>query len=188
VTCVHNFAFLECVLIRTIQNGRTLTWILSLLLAAYHFHGVPKHMTERKVFGCYSHDNMATKEPMCHGLPLHIGIPVSRHTTWKKEDMESRKGLKVLLESPESGPCCLWDPELVHVHMINHFEYDADTLHGEYLRDSEKGTPTGEPIHVPKDYYPNDDPSRTPLHKWESAGQVFYSNWLMTLLKKKVGA
>ena len=74
------------------------------------------------------------------------------------------------------------------MHMINHFEYDADTLHGEYLRDSAKGTPTGEPIHVPKDYYPNDDPARTPLHKWESAGQVFYSNWLMTLLKKKVGA
>ena len=95
--------------------------------------------------------------------------------------------IKILLNSPLTGPSCVWDPKLCHVHMINHFEYDSDTLDGEYRRDLAKGTPTGEPIHIPNQYYPNDDPNATPLHTWCSAGQVFYSNWLTQLMRKKYG-
>jgi len=151
----------------------------------WHFHGVQKYIVQSKIFGLYKHDNMNPKASMMQGLPLHINVPVSRHTTWKDEDFVGKKGAEVLLHSDESGPSCVWDEKLCHVHMINHFEYDADTLHGEYLRDLTKGTPTGEPIHVPRNYYPNDDPGREPPHEWAAAGQVFYSNWLLTLIKKK---
>uniref|UniRef100_A0A6U2A4Z6 Homoserine O-succinyltransferase n=1 Tax=Hemiselmis andersenii TaxID=464988 RepID=A0A6U2A4Z6_HEMAN len=151
----------------------------------WYFHQIPKHMVSSKIFGLYKHDNMSPKAAMMQGLPLHIGVPVSRHTTWKDEDFEGKKGIEVLMHSDESGPSCVWDPELCHVHMINHFEYDRDTLHGEYLRDLTKGTPTGEPIHIPRHYYPADDPARVPPHKWASAGQVFYSNWLLTLMRNK---
>ncbi len=48
-----------------------------------------------------------------------------------------------MLDSRETGPCLVWDEALGHAHMINHLEYDADTLHAEYVRDLAKGTPTG---------------------------------------------
>ena len=34
---------------------------------------------------------------------------------------------------------------------------------GEYRRDMAKGTPTGDPIHVPPQYYPDNDPSKDPI-------------------------
>ena len=53
-------------------------------------------------------------------------------------------------------------------------EYDADTLSTEYWRDKKKGLD----IAVPEHYYPNDDPTQTPIVNWRSAGQLFYTNWL----------
>ncbi len=50
---------------------------------------------------------------------------------------------QLVLDSQETGPGLVWDAGLGHAHMINHLEYDADTLHGEYVRDRAKGTPTG---------------------------------------------
>ena len=36
----------------------------------------------------------------------------------------------------------------------------------------------GLPIHVPMNYFPDDDPSRSPIVRWRSAGQLIYTNWL----------
>jgi homoserine O-succinyltransferase len=44
------------------------------------------------------------------------------------------------------------------IFITGHSEYDPLTLKGEYDRDVNKGLP----IHVPKNYYPNDDPSKCP--------------------------
>ena len=56
-----------------------------------------------------------------------------------------------------------------------HTEYDADTLSQEYFRDMEKGLTT---VDLPKNYFPNDDPTQPPRVTWRSAGQLLYSNWL----------
>ena len=127
---------------------------------------------------------------------------------------------QILLDGPEeAGPGLVWDEDLGHAHMINHFEYDVDTLDGEYRRDLVKGTPTGEPIHIPNQYYPGergrqdlltaetegragDDPKNAPVLTWQTPGQVtktlkeerelslacvqvFYSNWLNTVMHRK---
>jgi homoserine O-succinyltransferase len=52
-------------------------------------------------------------------------------------------GEQLVLDSEGAGPGLLWDERRLHAHMINHFEYDVDTLKGEYVRDLAKGTPTG---------------------------------------------
>ena len=65
------------------------------------------------------------------------------------------------------------------------FEYDADTLKEEYIRDSAKGTPTGEPIHIPHGYFPQDNPDLVPEHSWKTVGQVFYSNWVHSLIQRR---
>ena len=49
-----------------------------------------------------------------------------------------------------------------------------DTLELEYLRDKNAGLP----IHVPDNYYPNDDDTQAPLVRWRSCGNLLYSNWL----------
>ena len=76
-----------------------------------------------------------------------------------------------------SRPCCPYP------HVLG--RYDADSLNSEYVRDKAKGTPTGEPIHVPHNYYPDDDPLQPPLHTWKATGQVFYSNWVQSLIMRR---
>jgi len=53
-------------------------------------------------------------------------------------------------------------------------EYDPDTLKQEYDRDVAAGLP----IHVPDNYYPDDDPTKPPLVRWRAHANLFYSNWL----------
>ena len=58
--------------------------------------------------------------------------------------------------------------------MTCHAEYDADTLKLEYERDLGKGMNPS----IPKNYFPNDDPTLAPIVNWRSTGQLLYSNWL----------
>ena len=57
---------------------------------------------------------------------------------------------------------------------FGHPEYDRMTLDQEYRRDVEKGLD----IQIPKNYYPNDDPSQRPVLKWRAHANTMYSNWL----------
>lgn len=60
------------------------------------------------------------------------------------------------------------------IFVIGHPEYDKYTLDAEYKRD----VAAGKPIHVPCNYYPQDDPSRDPLFRWRAHGYLLYTNWL----------
>ena len=140
------------------QDAGMLSLCWGAMASIYHFHGIPKHITGRKEFGVFQHQVVDASHPLAQALPHAVGIPASRHTTWKLADFEvavkKSPQLQLVLNSSLVGPCLIWDDQLGHAHMINHFEYDADTLDGEYRRDKLKGTPTGEPIHVPHEYYP----------------------------------
>ena len=83
----------------------------------------------------------------------------------------------MLLESEVSGLSLVYDHRLRHVHMFNHLEYDATTLHDEYERD----VAAGDPIELPCNYYPEDDPARPPLNTWRSNAHVLYGNWVNLL-------
>ena len=60
------------------------------------------------------------------------------------------------------------------IFITGHSEYDPRTLESEYLRDKSQGLP----IHVPENYYPNDDDTQPPLCSWRSSANLLYSNWL----------
>ena len=55
-----------------------------------------------------------------------------------------------------------------------HSEYDRRTLEKEYLRDKN----AGKAIHVPDNYYPDDDDSRPPVMRWRAHANLLYANWL----------
>jgi homoserine O-succinyltransferase len=140
----------------------------------HHFHGVPKRMLSAKAFGCFRHANLAPASPYLRGFSDDCVIPVSRWTEVRADDVASASGLVPLLGSDEVGPCLIEDPCHRALYIFNHFEYDSHTLAEEYRRDVEVGAPIG----MPRNYYPDDDPTRRPLNRWRSHGHLLYGNWI----------
>ena len=58
--------------------------------------------------------------------------------------------------------------------MTGHAEYDRDTLKSEYDRDIAKGMD----MQIPYNYYPGDDPAKTPIVRWRGHANLLFSNWL----------
>ena len=140
---------------------------------AYHFHGLPKYMLPAKAFGCFRHRNLAPASPYLRGFSDDFVLPVSRWTEMRQADID-RAGLQTLLTSDVTGPCMVDDPAHRAVYLINHLEYDSDTLKQEYDRDVAAGTP----INVPSNYYPDDNPANPPLNRWRSHAHLLYGNWI----------
>jgi homoserine O-succinyltransferase len=139
-----------------------------------HFHGVDKHMLDRKAFGCFRHTNLAASSPFLRGFSDDCVVPVSRWTEMRAAEIDAADGLVTLLGSPEVGPCLVQDAAHRALYIFNHFEYDSDTLKEEYDRDIADGTP----INVPTNYYPQDDPSQPPQNRWRSHAHLLYGNWI----------
>ncbi|UWR34812.1 homoserine O-succinyltransferase [Sulfitobacter sp. W027] len=139
-----------------------------------HFHGVKKHMLSEKAFGCFRHQNLAPASPYLRGFSDDCTVPVSRWTEMRQDEVDAHPGLTTLLGSDEVGPCLIEDPAHRALYVFNHFEYDRDTLKQEYDRDVESGVP----INVPCNYYPEDDPLRTPVNRWRSHAHLLYGNWI----------
>jgi homoserine O-succinyltransferase len=101
-------------------------------------------------------------------------VPHSRHTTILRRDVEAVGALKILASSEEAGIYAMATDQGRQVFITGHSEYDADTLEREYLRDKNAGLP----IEVPKNYYPNDDDTQSPVMSWRAHANLLYSNWL----------
>ena len=101
-------------------------------------------------------------------------VPHSRHTTIRRADVEACPDLKILASSEEAGVYAIATEGGRQVFITGHSEYDPETLEKEYRRDKDAGLP----IHVPYNYYPNDDDTRPPLVRWRSHANLLYQNWL----------
>ena len=139
-----------------------------------HFHGVHKDDLPAKAFGCFQHKNLAPASPYLRGFSDGFVVPVSRWTEMRQTDIDACDELKTLLHSDEVGPCLIEDEQHNALYMINHLEYDSDTLKAEYDRDVDAGTKTK----LPQNYFPNNDPTRTPENRWRSHGHLLYGNWI----------
>ncbi|MCC5989187.1 MAG: homoserine O-succinyltransferase [Pararhodobacter sp.] len=140
----------------------------------HHFHGVPKHMLEKKAFGCFRHRNLAPTSPYLRGFSDDVLIPVSRWTEMRQEEIDAVPGLITLLGSDQAGPCLVEDAAHRALYIFNHLEYDSGTLKEEYDRD----IASGKAIDVPVNYYPDDDPARMPTNRWRSHAHLLYGNWI----------
>ena len=101
-------------------------------------------------------------------------VPHSRHTTFAKEAIENVPDLKILAESEKAGVYAVSTNGGRQIFLTGHAEYDPNTLGLEYLRDKNAGLP----IHVPENYYPNDDDTQAPICRWRSCANLLYSHWL----------
>jgi homoserine O-succinyltransferase len=100
--------------------------------------------------------------------------PHSRHTSVKREDIEKCPRLRIAASSDEAGVYAATTRNARQIYIFGHSEYDRDTLEKEYRRDKDAGLP----IHVPLNYYPDDDDTKEPLMNWRSYANLLYYNWL----------
>lgn len=144
------------------------------MAAIYHFHGVPKHLLDRKAFGVYRHHNLDPASVYLAGFSDDFQIPVSRWTEVRRADIEKASGLEILMESDEMGVCLVRERRGNRLYMFNHVEYDSTSLAEEYFRDLSNGTQ----IAVPHNYFPDDNPEKPPLNRWRSHAHLLFGNWI----------
>ncbi|WP_243382061.1 homoserine O-acetyltransferase MetA [Geothrix alkalitolerans] len=142
--------------------------------ALHHYYGIPKHPLAEKQFGVFPHRVNARQEHLVQGFDDVFFAPHSRHTETRRADVLAEPRLMLLAESDEAGVYLLQSADRRQVFVTGHSEYDPGTLQGEYARDLGKGLPTG----IPRNYFPDDDPTREPLVRWRSHANLLFSNWL----------
>ena len=140
----------------------------------YYKYGLRKYRLDRKMFGVFEHVSLDNFHPLMRGLDDKFWVPHSRHTEVRRGDIALIKDLQILSYSEKAGVHLLSDMECRNFFSTGHSEYDRDTLAKEYFRDAEKGLD----IDLPENYFPDNDPAKTPEVKWRGAANIIFSNWL----------
>lgn len=142
--------------------------------ALYHHYGIDKFELTRKCSGVFKHQVTDATVKLVRGFDDYFLAPHSRYTSVEMEEIVANDALLLLSSSEEAGPFLIISKDEKHVMITGHLEYDAMTLAEEYERDLQKGLD----IHIPENYFPNDDPTQQPLNKWRSHTHLLFSNWL----------
>ena len=139
----------------------------------YHF-GIQKQPLDKKMFGIFPHVADYKQSMLFRGFDDIFMVPHSRHTTVAREDIEKIPEIKILASSEEAGVFAMSTRNGRQIFITGHPEYDAGTLNKEYVRDVN----AGKPIEIPKNYFPDNDPTKAPPATWRSSANLLYSNWL----------
>jgi len=142
--------------------------------ALYHHYGIEKYELPRKCSGIFKHNVLDPTVKLVRGFEDVFNAPHSRYTEMGYDEIKNHPKLKILAESDEAGIFLMKSKDEKHIMATGHLEYDATTLAEEYERDLEKGLD----IHMPENYFPDDDVEKTPLNTWRSHTHLLFSNWL----------
>ena len=140
----------------------------------YYHYGIPKHELSNKMFGVFTHTLNNNKAPIVRSFDDEFLVPHSRYTEIRRDDIIKESRLEIVSESAMSGVYLVRDIEKRRIFVTGHSEYDAETLKVEYERDLAKGLD----IQIPYNYFPNNDPTKTPPMRWKSHAGLLFSNWL----------
>jgi len=140
----------------------------------YYHYGIGKQKLPEKLFGVYPHQVEYKRSILLRGFDDCFWAPHSRHTTISRADIEAVPELRILASSEEAGVYAVTNKGGRHIFVTGHSEYDPETLKTEYLRDKNQGLP----IHVPENYFPDDDDTQEPIVRWRGHANLLFSNWL----------
>ena len=140
----------------------------------YHYYGIQKRKLPKKLCGIYSHRVGNRKTPLVRGFDDFFLAPHSRHTETPADAIHKCGKITVLAESDEAGVFLAYAENGKKIFVNGHPEYDRFTLDAEYKRDLGKGLL----IHIPRNYYPEDNPENRPSLQWRSHSNNLYTNWL----------
>jgi homoserine O-succinyltransferase len=139
-----------------------------------HHFGVPKYPLNEKMFGVFPHTINQKNVKLLRGFDEVFHVPQSRHTEVRREDIAGNEDIEILSESEEAGVYIAATKDGRQIFVTGHSEYDPLTLKWEYDRDAGKGMD----VAIPRNYYPNDDPTQTPVSSWRAHANLLFSNWL----------
>ena len=140
----------------------------------YYHYGIPKYQLPKKMFGVFPHKKVYDHIDLLRGFDDIFYAPHSRHTEVRAEDIEKTDGIRVISASDEAGVYIVASTDMRQFFVMGHSEYEKNTLATEYFRDKDKGLD----IDIPKNYFKNDDPSRSPISLWKAHSSLLYTNWL----------
>lgn len=140
----------------------------------YYHYGIKKYIMKDKLFGVFKHRVCNRKIPLVRGFDDTFYAPHSRYTGVDTEDIRKNGNLEILAESDDAGVFLVISKDGKQVFVTGHPEYDRVTLDSEYKRDTLKGLE----IDLPKNYYPDNDPSKKPMLTWRGHSNTLYTNWL----------
>jgi len=140
----------------------------------YHHFGIPKYPLEKKMFGIFPHKAEVENCQLLRGFDDIFLVPHSRNTEIRREDIEKNNQLEILTSSEFSGVHIVANKNGRQYFITGHSEYDRDTIANEYFRDKDKGID----IQIPYNYFPDDDPTKSPEFSWRCTANLMFSNWL----------
>lgn len=140
----------------------------------FYRYKIGKRALPRKLSGVFECKVLDKTNPLTRGFDDYFSLPHSRYSESDLEAIHAEKDLKVLAESDEAGVCLCCSLSLRQVYIFGHGEYDADTLHNEYMRDIAKGIDIAPPQH----YYVNGVIGAVPPLSWRAHESLLFSNWL----------
>jgi len=140
----------------------------------YYHYGIKKYLLKEKLFGIFEHRIYKPNTMLLRGFDDVFYVPHSRHTEIRMEDVLKVNELDILSDSEEAGIYVIKTDGGRQIFVTGHSEYDQYTLKQEYDRDVSRGLD----IKVPKNYFPDDDPSKPPIVKWRGHANLLFSNWL----------
>lgn len=148
--------------------------------ALHHFYKLQKRELPAKMFGVFEHEKSHDTCMLLNGFDDIFYVPHSRHTEISSEDIKSVKELIVLAESKDAGVHIASTDDYRKIFIMGHSEYDSMTLKNEYDRDIIQG----KPINIPKNYYPDDNPTKIPFVKWRGHANLLFKNWINVIYQE----
>ena len=125
--------------------------------------------------GVYPHKVLDGGTPFTEGDSMLF--PVSRPCYISHTELSRFPDLRILAESPITGPSLFVSEERNQVFAISHPEYDAGRLDFEYHRDLANGS---NPM-IPYNYYQNDTPGMPYSQTWRHSRDVLFGAWVKGL-------
>lgn len=165
----------------------TVTHVTSTLFSCWgvaaglkYFYDLPMLNRQDKLSGVYWHKTTSTVNVLTRGFDDEFLAPQSRFIDFPTSFIEDNTNLVVLADSDEAGVFLASSQDCSQVYVTGHPEYDVGTLADEYRRDLNAGKNPA----IPKNYFPNDDPSLQPRCTWRSHGALLFSNWVNYVYQK----
>jgi len=140
----------------------------------YRRYNIEKKLLKKKLSGVFPHAVNEQYHTLFRGFDDEFLAPQSRYTESDRNAIAKDSRLTIQSETEEAGVFIVTAREGREIYVTGHLEYDQMTLDREYRRDITKGIS----IEMPKNYYPNDDISKTPVVRWRAHANLFFDNWL----------
>lgn len=138
------------------------------------FYNIDIMIMKDKLSGIYDVNLSDQIDTLTRGFDDTFKAPISRFCDFPLNVIQDRTDINILASSDEIGLYLGVSPDKKQVYVSGHPEYDLMTLSDEYHRDLEANLQP----EIPVNYYPNNDPNKSPLCTWRGHSSLLFANWL----------